>query len=311
METQEAIDPNAQASSADDSVTWGLKEVLVGIVVILLMWAGAQSAGSAAALVATDDGGSVSPILTVVSVVVAIVLAAIGWLLLRLFNIPRGYLLPAAAVAFAVIGVAVWLAPSEGFFYNAATWMLPSVAYYGLGAYMVYNIVAGDGGWSQAVRKIQFRMPRNADDYLWAAGIFALTWIAVRAWIMSMNAINAPEWLLVPDNASVAIGTYGLFLLVVVSVVTAPIAEELAFRGLMFKGLISSTGFVGAVLISSVLFALVHIQAGFGILPATFIIALGMVWIYHKTRSMGLAIIAHSLSNAITLFIVLAFGSAF
>lgn len=311
METQEAIDPNAQASSADDSVTWGLKEVLVGIVVILLMWAGAQSAGSAAALVTTDDGGSVSPILTVVSVVVAIVLAAIGWLLLRLFNIPRGYLLPVSAVAFAVIGVAVFVAPSEGFFYNVATWFLPPAAYYGLGAYMVYNIAAGDGGWSQAVQKIQLRIPKNLNDYIWALGIFAITWVAVWAWAQGMIRIDAPDWLRVPDNASGNVNSNGIVLVFLLSVVVASIAEEMAFRGLMFKGLISSTGFVGAVLISSVLFALVHIQAGFGALPATFIVALGMVWIYHKTRSMGLAIIAHSLSNAITLFIVLAFGSAF
>ena len=310
METREAFEPGIQPGSSDDSVTWGLKEVLVGIVVILLLWAGAQSAGSAAALVTTDDGGTVSPTLTVVSVVVAIVLAAIGWGLLRVFNIPRGYLLPVAAVAFVIIGVAVLVAPSEGFLNNVATWMLPSVAYYGLGAYMVYAIAAGEGGWSQAVRQIQLKWPRDVNDYLWALGIFGVTWIAVRAWIQGMRLVGAPDWLLVPDNASVAIDQYGIFLLLVVSIVTASIAEEVAFRGFIFKGLISSTRFVGAVLISSLLFALVHIQAGFGILPATFIVALGMVWIYHKTKSMVLTIMAHGLSNAITLFIVIAFGSA-
>lgn len=308
METREAFEPGIQSGSSDDSVTWGLKEVLVGIVVIVLLWQAAISVGPAvigATNIAPGDE-------RVAAVIFAIpwVMVGVAWLLLRLFNIPRGYLLPVTAITFVVIGAAHLVAPSEGFLYNFATWMLPSVAHYCLWGYVVYNIAAGDGGWSQAVQQIQLRMPRNPNDYLWALGIFAVTWIAVRAWTQGMNLVGAPDWLLVPDNASGAIAAYGILPLLVVSIVTASIFEEVVFRGLIFKGLISRTRMLGAVLISSMLFALLHYEAGFGILPATFIVALGMVWIYHKTKSMVLTIIAHGLSNAITLFIVIAFGSA-
>ena len=305
---REAVEQKGQPGSSEDSVTWGLKEVLVGIVVVVLLWQAVISVGPAvvgATNIAPGDEGAAAVIFAI-----PWVMAGVAWLLLRLFNIPRGYLLLVTAITFVVIGVAFLVAPSEGFFHNVATWMLPSVAHYGLWGYVVYNIAAGDGGWSQAVRQIQLRLPRNRDDYLWALGIFAVTWIAVRAWTQGMIVIGAPDWLRVPDNATAAINTYGIFLLLVVSIVTASIFEELVFRGLIFKGLISRARTLGAVLISSLLFALLHYEAGFGILPATFIVALGMVWIYHKTKSMVLTIIAHGLSNAITLFIVIAFGSA-
>ena len=84
-----------------------------------------------------------------------------------------------------------------------------------------------------------------------------------------------------------------IFLLVVV----APITEELLFRGLILRGLLSRFSPTMAILLTGLLFGAVHVN------PWQFISAtcLGLIfgWLYVRTGKLLLAILAHALSNGI------------
>ena len=80
------------------------------------------------------------------------------------------------------------------------------------------------------------------------------------------------------------------------AVVIAPVTEELVFRGLILRGLLGRWRPAAAILFSSGLFALVHfnpVQA-----PVALLLGLLTGWLYVRTRSLGLCILAHALNNA-------------
>ena len=83
------------------------------------------------------------------------------------------------------------------------------------------------------------------------------------------------------------------FLLVIV----APITEELLFRGLILRGLLSRFSPTVAILLTGLLFGAVHVN------PWQFISAtcLGLIfgWLYVRTGRILLAIFAHAFSNGI------------
>jgi len=78
-------------------------------------------------------------------------------------------------------------------------------------------------------------------------------------------------------------------------VIAAPILEELIFRGIMLDGLLKKYSPIKAILISSILFGLVHLN------PWQFVaglfLGLFMGWVYYKTKSLSLAIIIHAAVN--------------
>ena len=88
----------------------------------------------------------------------------------------------------------------------------------------------------------------------------------------------------------------GSWLGVVLAVVIAPITEEILFRGIILRGLLGRWHPWVAVLITSVLFALMHFNPA----QAPIAIAIGMVlgWLYVRTRSLGICILGHAFNNA-------------
>ncbi len=83
------------------------------------------------------------------------------------------------------------------------------------------------------------------------------------------------------------------------TILSTPILEEVLFRGLILKSFLKHYGTVKAILLSSVLFGLLHISAT-AILNA-FIISIVISYIYIKTKSVWICIIAHSISNIIAI----------
>ncbi len=81
-----------------------------------------------------------------------------------------------------------------------------------------------------------------------------------------------------------------------------PITEEILFRGLIYGALEKRLRVVGAILVSSSLFAFVHLQVVY-FLP---ILCLGMVlgWARWKTGSLGLPILMHILNNGFSLIML-------
>jgi membrane protease YdiL (CAAX protease family) len=87
--------------------------------------------------------------------------------------------------------------------------------------------------------------------------------------------------------------------LLVAGVVVAPIVEEIFFRGFIFAGLRRRYDWQKAALISSALFALIHLQLT-AMIPI-FILGYIFALLYHRSNSIVPAILMHILTNGLAL----------
>lgn len=103
---------------------------------------------------------------------------------------------------------------------------------------------------------------------------------------------------------------FGLVFAFISLVILPPIVEEITFRGFLYSGLRRTMGFVGATLITSVLFGLPHLLTGeTGLLWVamidTFALSLILCFLREKTGSLYAPILVHALKNMV------AFGAIF
>ncbi len=82
-------------------------------------------------------------------------------------------------------------------------------------------------------------------------------------------------------------------------VIVGPIVEEILFRGLIYGALEKRLRVSGAILVSSFLFALVHLQVVYFI--PIFCLGLVLGWARWKANSLGLPILIHVLNNGVAL----------
>ena len=89
-------------------------------------------------------------------------------------------------------------------------------------------------------------------------------------------------------------------------VVLAPLAEELLFRGFIFKGIRKKMKFWPTALIVSFLFALVHWQINVGL--DVFALSLVLCWLREHTDSLWPGIILHALKNFVAFLLLFVFS---
>lgn len=83
-------------------------------------------------------------------------------------------------------------------------------------------------------------------------------------------------------------------------VVVAPISEEFLMRGFLFKGIeYSKLGPLGAVVITSLVWSVLHIQYDFYGIASIFVGGLLVGWARLKTKSIYIPVAMHSLMNLI------------
>ena len=85
----------------------------------------------------------------------------------------------------------------------------------------------------------------------------------------------------------------------------APIVEELLFRGFMFRGLRKKLAFWPSAIISSLLFAVLHLQLNVGV--NVFFMALAGCWLLEKTGSIYSSMLLHILKNLVAFSLVFVF----
>jgi membrane protease YdiL (CAAX protease family) len=81
----------------------------------------------------------------------------------------------------------------------------------------------------------------------------------------------------------------------IITVVVAPIFEELIFRGIMLDGLLKRYNAWKSILVTSLLFGLVHLNP-WQFLAGLFL-GLFIGWIYHETKSLAMPILIHAVAN--------------
>jgi|LakMenEpi03Aug12_release.lakeMendotaPanAssembly.Ray.scaffolds.fasta_scaffold246541_1 membrane protease YdiL (CAAX protease family) len=88
----------------------------------------------------------------------------------------------------------------------------------------------------------------------------------------------------------------GIFSFIAI-VIAAPIIEELIFRGIILNGLLQRYSPIKSIILSSILFGIVHLN------PWQFISALiiGVFsgWVYYRTRKISLSILIHLVNNLV------------
>jgi membrane protease YdiL (CAAX protease family) len=78
----------------------------------------------------------------------------------------------------------------------------------------------------------------------------------------------------------------------------APVAEELFFRGFLYTALRQRLGIAAAATISSLIFAVAHVDA-LGVVAASFVIGVALALAYEYTRSLWVAIAIHAFNNSV------------
>jgi membrane protease YdiL (CAAX protease family) len=142
-------------------------------------------------------------------------------------------------------------------------------------------------------------------DSLWVPGLaVAAVYLGIGLYMQLVEALGIDILLTEPGGLEVTVrDTWALALYGVTTVVAAPLGEEFFYRGLVFSGL-ARWGFVPAALVSSVLFALSHVDAA-TMIPFT-VAGLTMCWLYWRSGSLWDAIAFHVLFNLLSFILLMA-----
>jgi ABC-2 type transport system permease protein len=137
-----------------------------------------------------------------------------------------------------------------------------------------------------------------------AVGTGAVAWVAFNVVANVVVAIleaigQAPE----PPPVDRAIAMLDPFLVVLATVLVAPVAEELFFRGVVFNAWLREAGRRWAYLGSAALFAAIHVSIA-TVVPI-FLLGLTLAWIYERTRTLLAPIVVHATFNALSVTLAL------
>ena len=149
---------------------------------------------------------------------------------------------------------------------------------------------------------------RRAGDWRWyAAALGAATagWLFTAAFTAALSALGVK----IPRDDLTAFrllpsGALGVAIAVLLLVVVAPIAEEVVYRGVLLSALSDRWGTVAGVAGSAVVFSAVHLSL-VGFVPLLVMGAL-FGWLFVKSRSLPVAILAHATYNALGVIALLA-----
>ncbi len=170
-------------------------------------------------------------------------------------------------------------------------------------AFGAVGVVASGAGPRTFAKAVGLGKP--SFDRLWLPALaVAIVYLAVGLYIRAVEALDIELLQTEPGGLEVTVrDTWALALYGITTVIAAPVGEELFYRGLVFPGL-AQWGFLPAALVSSVLFALSHVDAA-TLIP--FVAAgLTMCWLFWRSGSIWDAIAFHVLFNLLSFILLLA-----
>jgi membrane protease YdiL (CAAX protease family) len=144
---------------------------------------------------------------------------------------------------------------------------------------------------SHAVRVLGLNRPVETKTIL---GIFSLLMITdqfLRHFLGSASSTDPGGGL----SASEA-GLWGLAFAITSACLLAPVAEELLYRGVLFRSFWNRFGVLPAAVMSSLVFALFHFYDGYG-LASVWVFGLACAMLYAATGSLVAAVALHVLYN--------------
>ena len=132
--------------------------------------------------------------------------------------------------------------------------------------------------------------------YLWGTmglGVIVLVWLGMT------RVFNLPD---IPPFVVEAYRTAEIYPLIWFAIIiAAPIMEELLFRGFLFQGLNRSrAGATGAILIPSVMWALIHVQYGIHEIALIFLFGIMLGILRLRSGSIVPGMVIHAVSNLVS-----------
>lgn len=117
--------------------------------------------------------------------------------------------------------------------------------------------------------------------------------------IIDILSIDTPQFML--DVKAQTKTSFDMIMLVLGICIVAPIMEEVIFRGLAYKRLVQSkAGISGAIIITSVVFTIIHFQYDFNVLAILSIFAFLLGYVRYKTGNLVYCIILHMQLNTLS-----------
>ena len=184
-----------------------------------------------------------------------------------------------------------------------------SQALFLLVAYTFLKDRAGGGARAGRVLGLEIHQPGRAvrkaiAPIVMGTGVL-LVWVAVQNVLIQKLGWKLPEQGIVErvHHTVSAGGPHELAMFVVLTVVVAPVVEEVLFRGLLYLPLRAALGPVSAALGVSLLFAFIHLPALVALVP-TFLLAVLLTWLMERTRTLWAPIVGHMLFNSVGMILI-------
>lgn len=281
-------------------VKWGPLDVIVGVTVTMLVVISILSFGGVVGTYAGFDTSVASP----AGYLVGALSTALALLLVRLTRTPLWPVLLALALGVGVVSASYLVANDSGGGAAEVAGVPVSIitATAMAGSFAVIGLALSVVRYREPLSTLGFVRTSGFRPYLFAAGMWLIGLSMLIVWMQVLIWLGV-DFLVPPDTAQKVLDEAGGSIVITILLVgiAGPIAEEVFFRGFVLTGLLKRFGVRRALLFSSLLFGLFHIDPG-AIVP-TFALGLILGWVYLKTGSVWPAMFAHGLHNTVAVLI--------
>ena len=135
-------------------------------------------------------------------------------------------------------------------------------------------------------------------EILFCLASVAILLIASDLLSLSIGQDLVPPFMAEVYNAARNAGAFAILLFVVMAVLAAPISEEIVFRGFLFRGWAGSAlGVTGTIVVTSAIWAAIHVQYDWFGIVQVFCLGLLFGWVRARSGSTLLTMMMHAVCN--------------
>ncbi|RJQ31351.1 MAG: CPBP family intramembrane metalloprotease [Actinobacteria bacterium] len=150
------------------------------------------------------------------------------------------------------------------------------------------------------VRSLGFNKLKIISSFFLDLGLMAIFVIATIFYQVILRVFNIK----IPSQEAELLKLFGtklssLILLFVITVVIAPIVEEMFFRGFLYQAIKSDYGISKAMWVSAIVFALFHFSM-LVVLPLFILIGVMLAFVYERYKSLWASIMLHAMNNFVS-----------
>ena len=155
-------------------------------------------------------------------------------------------------------------------------------------------------------KNLGFKKPKLQDFGWLAVAVFVYYILLIITVTIASNVpgFNAEQ---AQDVGFAAVSGWQLVLAFIGLVILPPLAEEMLFRGFMYRGLATKWPKIIAALVTSALFGLVHFQ--WNVALDVFVLSLVLIALYEKTKNLWMCVGLHAIKNFLAFLALFVFAA--